>query len=117
MRHRSGAGSRFLRPIGEPRKALGYKGYQRSVNSASTASRITGNSGARVKPQDRAMQPLDRLLTVEDLADYLGVPVATMYAWRYRHQGPPGFRVGRHLRYRRSDVDEWIDHQLREPML
>jgi excisionase family DNA binding protein len=60
------------------------------------------------------MQPPDRLLTVQDLADYLGVPVATIYAWRYRHQGPPGFRVGRHLRYRRSDLHEWIDHQLRE---
>lgn len=27
----------------------------------------------------RAMDTLDRLLTVQDLADYLGVPVATIY--------------------------------------
>ncbi len=54
------------------------------------------------------MEPLEKLLTVEDLAEYLGVPVATLYAWRYRRQGPPGFRVGRHLRYRRADIDEWI---------
>lgn len=54
------------------------------------------------------MDSLDRLLTVEDLAEYLGVPVATLYAWRYHRQGPPGFRVGRHLRYRRSDIHEWI---------
>ena len=58
------------------------------------------------------MEPLDRLLTVEDLADYLGVPVATIYAWRYRHQGPPGLRVGRHLRYRWADVQRWIHQQL-----
>ena len=45
----------------------------------------------------------DRLLTVEDLADWLGVPVATVYAWRYRRSGPPSYKVGRHLRYRRSD--------------
>ena len=38
------------------------------------------------------MKPRDQLLTVEELADYLGVPVATVYAWRYRRQGPPGFR-------------------------
>ena len=65
-----------------------------------------------VKSQDPAMEPLDRLLTVEDLADYLEVPVATIYAWRYRHQGPPGFRVGRHLRYRWADVQRWIHQRL-----
>jgi excisionase family DNA binding protein len=58
------------------------------------------------------MEPLDRLLTVEDLADYLGVPVATIYAWRYRHQGPPGFRVGRHLRFRWNDVQSWIEQRI-----
>ena len=58
------------------------------------------------------MEPVDRLLTVEDLADYLGVPVATIYAWRYRHQGPPGFRVGRHLRFRWNDVQSWIEQRI-----
>jgi excisionase family DNA binding protein len=58
------------------------------------------------------MEPLDRLLTVEDLAGYLEVPVATVYAWRYRRQGPPGFRVGRHLRFRHSDVEDWIEDRI-----
>ncbi len=58
------------------------------------------------------MEALDRLLTVEELADYLGVPVATIYAWRYRGEGPPGFRVGRHLRFRQSDVEQWIRGRL-----
>ena len=65
-----------------------------------------------VKSQDPAMEPLDRLLTVEDLADYLGVPVATIYAWRYRHQGPPGCRIGRHLRFRWNDVQSWIEQRI-----
>lgn len=59
------------------------------------------------------MEPLEKLLTVEDLADYLRVPVATIYAWRYRRQGPPGFRVGRHHRFRRADVEEWISKRAR----
>jgi excisionase family DNA binding protein len=63
------------------------------------------------------MEPLNRLLTVQDLADYLDVPVATIYAWRYRRQGPPGFRVGRHLRFRLSDVDQWISDRLTADML
>jgi excisionase family DNA binding protein len=58
------------------------------------------------------MESFDQLLTVEDLADYLGVPVATIYAWRYRRQGPPGFRVGRHLRFRWSDVERWISDRI-----
>ena len=58
------------------------------------------------------MESLDRLLTVDDLAEYLEIPVATVYAWRYRQEGPPGFRVGRHLRYRWSDVERWIDDRI-----
>ncbi len=58
------------------------------------------------------MEHLDQLLTVEDLAEYLDVPVATVYAWRHRRQGPPGFRVGRHLRFRWSDVERWIDDRI-----
>jgi excisionase family DNA binding protein len=54
----------------------------------------------------------DRLLTVDELAEYLGVPVGTVYAWRYRHEGPPGFRVGKYVRYRWQDVQTWIQAQL-----
>lgn len=59
------------------------------------------------------MERLEKLLTVADVADYLGVPVATIYAWRYRRQGPPGFRVGRHVRYRWIDVEEWISNRVK----
>ncbi len=58
------------------------------------------------------MKPRDQLLTVEELADYLGVPVATLYQWRYQRQGPSGFRVGRHLRYRQADVEAWIEDRI-----
>lgn len=40
------------------------------------------------------METLDRLLTTQQLADYLGVPVATLCTWRHEGVGPPGFRVG-----------------------
>ena len=58
------------------------------------------------------MKSLDRLLTVEDLAEYLNVPIATIYAWRYRGKGPKGFRIGRHLRFREGDVGRWLSDQL-----
>lgn len=62
----------------------------------------------------RDMDTRDRLLTVTELANYLGLPVTTLYQWRYRRQGPPGFRVGRHLRYRWADVEAWIQRQLQD---
>jgi len=58
------------------------------------------------------MEREDRLVNVHELADYLDVPVKTLYAWRYRREGPPAFRVGRHLRYRWSDVQRWIERRL-----
>ena len=58
------------------------------------------------------MNDLEPLLTTQDLADFLHVPIATIYAWRYRRQGPPGFRVGRHLRYRWADIQQWLDQRL-----
>jgi excisionase family DNA binding protein len=60
------------------------------------------------------MKKLDPLLSAQELADYLEVPLATLYAWRYRGEGPQGFRAGKHLRYRKSDIDRWINDRLPE---
>ncbi len=61
-----------------------------------------------------AMEHENRLMGVGELAAYLGVPVKTLYAWRTRNQGPPGFRVGRHLRYRWADVQRWIEQRIEQ---
>ena len=49
------------------------------------------------------------LIAPEALSSYLGVPVATLYAWRSRGHGPASIRVGRHLRYRAKDVEAWLN--------
>lgn len=54
----------------------------------------------------------DRLLTAQELANYLEVPLATIYAWRHRREGPPGFRVGKHLRFRWAEVEGWISDRI-----
>jgi excisionase family DNA binding protein len=51
----------------------------------------------------------DKLLGPTEVAAYLDVPKATLYSWRYRHEGPRSVRVGRHLRYRWSDLNRWLD--------
>ena len=54
----------------------------------------------------------DRLWTPEDVSAYLGgVPVTTLYQWRYKSIGPKSRRVGRHLRYKPEDVRAWVEKQ------
>ncbi|MCP3420313.1 helix-turn-helix domain-containing protein [Nocardioides pinisoli] len=48
------------------------------------------------------------VMTGEDLSRYLGVPVATLYAWRNKRTGPNSGRDGRYLRYMRAEVDVWL---------
>ncbi len=86
-----------------------------SWRAIATLSKLCRNSVERVRPQDPHMDRLDQLLTPTELAGYLGVPVATLYAWRHRRQGPPSFKAGRHLRYRLSDVERWIADRVQEP--
>jgi excisionase family DNA binding protein len=55
--------------------------------------------------------------STEGLARYLGVPTATVKRWRYMRTGPPGIRVGKYIRYRRADVEQWLDSQAdQEPL-
>lgn len=50
------------------------------------------------------------LMTAEDLSAYLQVPVATLYKWRTTGiGGPVSIRVGRWIRYRHNDVQDWLD--------
>ena len=47
--------------------------------------------------------------TAEEVSAYLKVSVKTLYYWRFRGYGPKGKRVGRHLRYKPSEVMTWFN--------
>ncbi|MGW6541748.1 helix-turn-helix domain-containing protein [Streptomyces massasporeus] len=50
----------------------------------------------------------DRYLTPEDLVTMFSLPsVETVYQWRRKRIGPPGFRVGRYLRFNPAAVQAW----------
>ena len=51
----------------------------------------------------------DDVITIEELARRLDIPKTTLYGWRYKGKGPRSHRVGKHLRYRWSDVLAWLD--------
>ena len=55
-----------------------------------------------------AILDVDPLWDIAQVAAYLGVPKRTLYRWRTLGYGPPGKKVGRHLRYRASDVIAWF---------
>jgi len=53
------------------------------------------------------------LLTVEEVADLLKVPVSWVYE-RTRKRGVdriPSFRLGKYWRFREADLEAWIDRQ------
>ena len=52
---------------------------------------------------------LEKLWTVDELSEFVGVSVATLYHWRSEGKGPKAIKVGRYLRYAEGDIEEWLD--------
>jgi excisionase family DNA binding protein len=57
----------------------------------------------------------ERLLQPREVAAYLGVSPATLRTWYARRDGPPAIKVGKFLRYRRADVEAWLNEQASAP--
>jgi excisionase family DNA binding protein len=55
--------------------------------------------------------PVDerRMWTLAETAQYLGKKPATLYRWIELGTGPRSYKIGRDRRYRKSDVDRWIE--------
>jgi hypothetical protein len=53
----------------------------------------------------------DELLTLQEVAVVVRVPVATLRYWRHLGTGPRSFRIGRGVRYWRTEVFTWLDDQ------
>ncbi|MFJ8000749.1 helix-turn-helix transcriptional regulator [Streptomyces sp. NPDC096310] len=56
----------------------------------------------------------DRYLTPDDIAAMFDVPLETVYAWRKKRTGPPGFRIGKHVRYDPAAVHAWVNDRMAE---
>lgn len=51
----------------------------------------------------------EKLLNQTEAADFLGLGVQTLEAWRCRRKGPSYLKVGAAVRYRMSDLEKWLE--------
>lgn len=51
------------------------------------------------------------LISLDELCSELGITESTAYYWRQIGKGPKGARIGKQLRYRRFDVEQWVNDQ------
>ena len=57
--------------------------------------------------------PLEHVLTLKDVAAYLKVDDRTIYRLAQAKK-MPAFKVGGTWRFRRADIDAWIEAQLQD---
>jgi excisionase family DNA binding protein len=55
----------------------------------------------------------NQLLTTKQAAEILNLKKCTLEAWRHRGGGPSYARLGRAVRYRLSDLEKFIQAQVR----
>jgi predicted DNA-binding transcriptional regulator AlpA len=60
-------------------------------------------------------EQITELLTQNALAAELGMKPESLADWRHRGKGPRYVKLGQLVRYRRSDVEDWLDHQTVHP--
>jgi len=53
-------------------------------------------------------------LDSDQAAQYIGLKRTTLEAWRCRGGGPKFAKLGRAVRYRKADLDDWIESRIRE---
>lgn len=51
------------------------------------------------------------LLNEQTTAEFLGVTLASLRKWRWEKRGPAFIKLGRLIRYRKADLEAWLDRQ------
>jgi excisionase family DNA binding protein len=58
----------------------------------------------------------ERLLTAREIAELLGFSASTVLDW-FEAGRLPGFKIGNAVRFRESEIVEWLEAQRRGPAL
>jgi hypothetical protein len=75
-----------------------------------TAEPNLTNPGRRPGPN-----PGEEMLTLQETCRFLRVPEGTLRYWRHLGSGPRSFKIGRHVRYWRTDLILWLTEQTNRP--
>lgn len=57
----------------------------------------------------------DEMLSLQEACVLLRVPEGTLRYWRHLGAGPRSFKIGRHVRYWRTDLILWLTEQTNRP--
>jgi len=49
----------------------------------------------------------DRLVSVDEICEYLGISRDTAYKW-IQHRGLPAYRLGRLWKFKKEEIEEWV---------
>ncbi|YCU34414.1 helix-turn-helix transcriptional regulator [Mycobacteroides abscessus] len=49
------------------------------------------------------------LIGVDELASMIGVSASTVRWWKQTGKGPRSAKIGKHVKYRRKDVEAWVE--------
>jgi hypothetical protein len=59
-------------------------------------------------PEPQPLAPDEKLLTPDELAAILVIPVRTLAKWRSQRTGPVALTIGNHVRYRQVHISAWL---------
>lgn len=51
---------------------------------------------------------MDKWISIEEAADYLGVNKDTIRNWIKKDCGIPANKIGKQWKFKRSELDEWV---------
>ncbi|WP_328408819.1 helix-turn-helix domain-containing protein [Streptomyces violaceus] len=52
---------------------------------------------------------MQKMISPKELAEFLGMPLQTIYEWNYAGTGPKYRRFGKHVRYAAEDIAAWLE--------
>jgi excisionase family DNA binding protein len=55
------------------------------------------------------------MLSAQEVAQFLGVPITTLYQWRTKGTAPRAIKVGRHIRFLEADLLAWCERHADQP--
>jgi predicted DNA-binding transcriptional regulator AlpA len=88
-----------------PKKGQGFRGVSRVQGWTLLTGRNQRCSNVRRTSMDTSFS---QLLDQKRVAELLGISPRSMEGWRLTGDGPTYHKVGRRVRYRRSDLEAWL---------